>query len=117
MTRWSAGFLKRVVRTRFRRWPPTTQDRHALLEAIQLERELLSVLKEQALVIDTTLLKPARLLSQIKDMVGKTHQGLTLVFESFAFKRGIPMDARFCVRCPHAAQPPLRPGVASPDRA
>jgi len=71
------------------------QDRHALLEAIQLERELLSVLKEQALVIDTTLLKPARLLSQIKDMVGKTHQGLTLVFESFAFKRGIPMDADF----------------------
>ena len=71
------------------------QDRHALLEAIQLERELLSTLKEQALVIDTTLLKPARLLSQIKDMVGKTHHGLTLVFESFAFKRGLPMDADF----------------------
>lgn len=71
------------------------QDRHALLEAIQLERELLSTLKEQALVIDTTLLKPARLLSQIKDMVGQAHQGLTLVFESFAFKRGIPMDADF----------------------
>lgn len=71
------------------------QDRHALLEAIQLERELLAIIKEQALVIDTTLLKPARLLNHIKDMVGKSHQGLTLVFESFAFKRGLPMDADF----------------------
>lgn len=73
----------------------TDQDRHALLEAIQLERELLSTLREQALVIDTTLLKPARLLNQIKDMVGQTHLGLTLVFESFAFKRGMPLDADF----------------------
>lgn len=71
------------------------QDKHSLLETIQLERELLAVIKEQALVIDTTLLKPARLLTQIKDMVGQAHQGLTLVFESFAFKRGLPLDADF----------------------
>lgn len=70
-------------------------DEHGLLEAIQLEREMLSELREQAMVLDTSLLRPARLLSQIKELVSGTHQGLTLVFESFAFKRGIPMGADY----------------------
>lgn len=70
-------------------------DPQALLEAIRLERELLAALREQSLVIDTTLLKPARLLSHIKEFVGHSQGGLTLVFESFAFKRGIPLDADF----------------------
>jgi UPF0042 nucleotide-binding protein len=68
---------------------------HGLMEAIQLERELLSELRERALVIDTSLLRPARLLSQIKELIGHPAKGLTLVFESFAFKRGIPMDADY----------------------
>jgi len=66
-----------------------------LMEAIQLERELLSELRERALVVDTSLLRPARLLSQIKELIGHPAKGLTLVFESFAFKRGIPMDADY----------------------
>lgn len=74
---------------------PEGEGEHGLMEAILLERELLSVLRERALVIDTSLLRPARLLSQIKELIGHTVQGLTLVFESFAFKRGIPMDADF----------------------
>ena len=66
-----------------------------LPEAIQQEREMLADLRERAFVIDTSLLRPALLLSQIKHMVASARQGLTLVFESFAFKRGIPMDADF----------------------
>ena len=86
---------------------------HGLIEAIRLERELLSELRERALVIDTSLLRPARLLSQIKELIGHRGHGLTLVFESFAFKRGIPMDADyvFDVRMlpnPHY-EPELRP--------
>jgi UPF0042 nucleotide-binding protein len=67
----------------------------ALVDAIRQERELLSELREVALVIDTSLLKPARLLSHIKELIQVDRQPLTLVFESFAFKRGIPMDADF----------------------
>jgi UPF0042 nucleotide-binding protein len=67
----------------------------ALVDAIRQERELLSELREVALVIDTSLLKPARLLGHIKELIQVDRQPLTLVFESFAFKRGIPMDADF----------------------
>lgn len=69
--------------------------KRALVDAIEHERELLGELRERALVIDTSLIRPARLRSQVKDMVGTHHAPMTLVFESFAFKRGIPMDADF----------------------
>ena len=70
-------------------------DKHTLLDAIRIERDLLAELREQAHVIDTSLLRPATLLSQIKALLKDTGKSLTLVFESFAFKRGIPMDADF----------------------
>jgi len=73
----------------------TDSEPSALLEAIQLERQLTQNLRERAVVIDTSLIKPAKLLSQIKDLVGSPKVGLTLVFESFAFKRGVPLDADF----------------------
>ncbi len=73
----------------------TAKDEHGLLEAIRLEREMLSQLRECSLVVDTSLLRPARLLSQIKDIVSNAQQDLTLVFESFAFKRGIPLGADY----------------------
>jgi UPF0042 nucleotide-binding protein len=74
----------------------SANDQHrALTDAIEHERELLAELREQALVIDTSLIRPAQLRSQIKDLLGATQAPLTLVFESFAFKRGIPMDADF----------------------
>lgn len=85
----------------------------ALVDAIEIERELLAELRDQALVLDTSLVRPAQLRSQVKELVGATHTPLTLVFESFAFKRGIPMDADFVfdVRMlpnPHY-EPELRP--------
>ncbi len=73
----------------------TTDRQHALFEAIELEREMLSELREQALVLDTSLLKASHLRSQLKDVLERTPTTLTLVFESFAFKRGIPLDADF----------------------
>lgn len=74
----------------------TADDQHrALTDAIEHERELLAELREQALVFDTSLTRPAKLRSQIKDLLDAAHSPLTLVFESFAFKRGIPMDADF----------------------
>lgn len=99
-------FLDATTETLVRRFSETRRlhplslkaanDQHrALVDAIEHERELLAELREQALVIDTSLIRPMRLRSQIKDMLGTTQASLTLVFESFAFKRGVPMDADF----------------------
>ena len=84
-----------------------------LVEAIELERELLGELREQAHVIDTSLTRSSQLQAYIKDVIRLPGSQLTLVFESFAFKRGIPVDADyvFDVRMlpnPHY-EPELRP--------
>ena len=69
--------------------------RHALIEAIELERVLLGELREQAHVIDTSLLRATQLQSYVKSVISTPHEQLTLVFQSFAFKRGVPGDADF----------------------
>ncbi|WP_397535387.1 RNase adapter RapZ [Roseateles sp.] len=72
------------------------QDEHrALLDAIELERELLSALRVESTVIDTSLLRPAQLRAWVRDLVVVDGNSLTLVFESFAFKHGVPSDADF----------------------
>jgi RNase adapter protein RapZ len=72
-----------------------TMLRRALIEAIELERELLSGLRESSIVVDTSQLRAAQLRSWIRQMVGAGQTSLTLVFESFAFKGGVPLDADF----------------------
>jgi len=67
----------------------------ALIEAIELERELLAELREVSTVIDTSQLRPAQLRLWVGKAVGASGSGLTLVFESFAFKHGVPLDADF----------------------
>lgn len=71
----------------------TTTDPRALLDAIELERELLADLRERSTVLDTSQLRPAQLRQWLRDLVGVTRSGLTLVFQSFAFKQGVPLDA------------------------
>ncbi|HEY8049467.1 MAG TPA: RNase adapter RapZ [Ramlibacter sp.] len=68
---------------------------HALVDAIELERDLLADLREQAIVIDTSQLRPSQLQAHVKSLLSAPLSRLTLVFESFAFKRGIPVDADF----------------------
>jgi UPF0042 nucleotide-binding protein len=68
---------------------------HILIEAIELERDMLADLREGAHIIDTSMIRPAQLLAYVKDMISAPASGMTLVFESFAFKRGIPMDADY----------------------
>ncbi len=67
----------------------------ALMEAIELERELLADLREVSIVVDTSQLRAAQLRSWVRQMVGAGSTALTLVFESFAFKSGVPLDADF----------------------
>lgn len=68
---------------------------HALVDAIELERELLAALREQAHVIDSSVIRPAQLQAHVKSLLSAPASQLTLVFESFAFKRGIPVDADY----------------------
>lgn len=69
--------------------------RRALVEAIELERELLADLRAQAHVIDTSIIRPSQLQGYVKSLMANPHEQLTLVFESFAFKRGAPRDADY----------------------
>ncbi len=69
--------------------------RRALVDAIELERELLSELRNQAHVIDTSIIRPSQLQGYVKSLISASAGQLTLVFESFAFKRGVPTDADY----------------------
>ena len=66
-----------------------------LSESIELERELLADLREMSHIIDTSLLKRSKLQSYIHSIIGAPAAALTLMFESFAFKRGIPVHADY----------------------
>ena len=67
-----------------------------LLAAIEQERLLLAPLREHAHVIDTTMTRAAQLRTQVKELLTISNQTqLTLVLESFAFKRGVPTDADY----------------------
>ncbi len=75
--------------------PSETDNARALVEAIELERNLLADLREVSTVIDTSQLRPALLRNWVRSLVGAREAALTLVFESFAFKHGVPLDADF----------------------
>ena len=78
---------------------PASQDepspQHVLVEAIELERESLADLRQGAHIIDTSIIRPAQLQAYVKALISAPRSSLTLVFESFAFKRGIPINADY----------------------
>lgn len=84
-----------------------------LTEAVQHERELLAEIAAIGHHIDTSELGANALRAWIKDFIRLDRARLTLLFQSFGFKNGIPLDADmvFDVRClpnPHY-DPALRP--------
>ncbi len=84
-----------------RRRHPLSSDTVSLQEAIQLEREMLADVAPLAHRIDTSDLSAAALRLWIKDLISQDRSRITLLFESFGFKHGIPLDADlvFDVRC------------------
>ena len=105
--------IKRYSETR-RRHPLGDDAQHTLTESIAEERRRLEPLAELGHHIDTSDLKPNALRDWIRQFITpESRGGLTLVFESFGFKHGIPIDADyvFDVRMlpnPHY-EPLLRP--------
>jgi len=97
---------RRTLSTRFsetrRRHPLSSKD-VPLINAIDLEINLLASVKDEAdLVIDTSLLNLHQLRDIISsDVLGKSSAELSLIFQSFGFKHGQPTstDFMFDVRC------------------
>jgi UPF0042 nucleotide-binding protein len=101
----TATLVQRYAETR-RRHPMTMQaaepaERGTLVEAIEREREVMAVLEDVGLAIDTTDLHPNVLRQWVREAVGAGRAPLTLLFESFAYKQGVPLDAdlAFDARC------------------
>ena len=97
-----------------RRRHPLADGSNTLAEAIACERDALDTLRNLGHRIDTSYIRPNALRAMVKDFaLLDTGAGLTLLFESFGFKNGLPLDADlvFDVRClpnPHY-DPALRP--------
>lgn len=96
--------IKRFSETRRRH--PLTQNVHVLPEAIDREKGLLKPLQERAdWVIDTTDSNIHQLRRQVWKCVGDEGQAMTVVLESFAFKRGVPQDVDFIFDARHLPNP------------
>lgn len=68
-------------------------DRPTLLECILKEREMMVAIEGLGDVIDTSGLNANKLRAWIKELIETERAPLTLLFESFAFKFGVPLDA------------------------
>jgi UPF0042 nucleotide-binding protein len=104
--------MKRYSETRRRH--PLASRRRSLGDAITEERSLLRPLMAIAeKVIDSSELNVHQLRRLVATGYAQATEGLTLMFQSFAFKRGLPLDSDFvfdarCLPNPHW-QPQLRP--------
>jgi UPF0042 nucleotide-binding protein len=103
--------VKRFSETR--RLHPLSNGVRTLPECVSHERELLAEISDIGHHIDTTELNANALRAWIKQFIDVDRARLTLLFQSFGYKHGIPLDSDlvFDVRClpnPHY-DPKLRP--------
>ena len=103
--------VKRFSETRRRH--PLSNDQLTLPECVQREREMLAEVGNVGHHIDTSEVGANTLRLWVKDFIQLDRARLTLLFQSFGFKHGLPLDADlvFDVRClpnPHY-DPVLRP--------
>jgi len=101
--------LRRFSETR-RRHPLAGQGL-TLSEAIERERALLASVAALGQRIDTSELQPRVLQNWIRDFIGLGSGSLTLLFESFSYKDGIPLDADWVLDCRMLANPHYDPAL------
>ncbi len=89
------ALLRRFSETR-RRHPLAGQGL-TVAEAIQRERQMLGDIAELGHRIDTSDLQPKALRHWIKDLLDLHSGSMMLLFESFGFKDGIPLDANWVI--------------------
>jgi UPF0042 nucleotide-binding protein len=107
----TSALLRRFSETRRRH--PLAGSGLALQEAIEQERTLLADVAPLGHRIDTSELLPRVLQNWIRELLGIGSGTLTLLFESFAYRDGIPLDADWVLDArmlpnPHY-EPVLRP--------
>ena len=100
------SLLRRFSETR-RRHP--LGGAQTLPEAIERERSLLADVATLGQRIDTSDLQPRVLQNWIRDLLGLGPGALTLLFESFAYRDGIPLDADWVLDCRMLANPHYDP--------
>lgn len=100
------ALIRRYSETR-RRHPLSTEDR-PLAEAIRRERVLMQPLRTRAdLLVDTTHTNQHQLRDLLRARLDRgVNDGISVLFQSFGFKHGIPRDADFvydlrCLPNPH----------------
>jgi len=93
----SPTLLRRFSETR--RAHPLAGSGLTLSEAIGRERTLLADVAALAHRIDTSELQPRLLQNWIKDLLALEAGSFTLLFESFAYRDGIPLDADWVLDC------------------
>jgi UPF0042 nucleotide-binding protein len=91
--------VKRFSETRRRH--PLSHTGLTVAECIYKERELLEHIAELGTRIDTSHISSNILKTWIKSFIHGDKQRVNLIFESFGFKHGVPLDADFVfdVRC------------------
>jgi RNase adapter protein RapZ len=83
--------IKRFSETRRRH--PLSDGRMTLPECIARERELLADVRALAHQIDTSDLNPNALRGWVREFVHLKRSGLIVLFQSFGFRNGVPLDA------------------------
>ena len=87
------SLVRRFAETR--RPHPLAAEGRSIGESIAEERRLLAWLSEIGQRVDTSGLTPPQLRNWVRDLVATDRSRLTLVFQSFGYKTGVPLDADF----------------------
>ncbi|HEX9398098.1 MAG TPA: RNase adapter RapZ [Burkholderiales bacterium] len=103
----AATLLRRFSETR--RSHPLTGSGVTLSEAIEQERRLLAGVADLGHRIDTSELEPRALQNWIRDLLGLQAGALTILFQSFAYRDGIPLDADWVLDCRMLPNPHYQP--------
>jgi len=106
-----AALLRRFSETRRRH--PLAGPGMTLAEAIERERQLLAGVAPLGSRIDTSDLQPRVLQNWIRDLLGLGSGTLTLLFESFSYRDGIPLDADWVLDARMLANPHYDPQLRS----
>jgi len=101
--------LRRFSETR--RHHPLAGQGLTLSEAIERERALLASVAALGQRVDTSELQPRVLQNWIRDFIGLGSGSLALLFESFSYRDGIPLDADWVLDCRMLANPHYDPAL------
>ena len=103
------SLVRRFAETR--RPHPLAHEGRSIDESIAEERRLLAWLAEIGQRVDTSGLTPPQLRTWIRDVVATDPTRLTLCFQSFGYKTGVPLDADFVFDARFLPNPHYDPGL------